>query len=304
MARLVYICLLLSWVLGSASVVSAQAQCEMDKTLAAFLGDLATVSSAPGSMDEHAQAALQYSVDAMRQSQQAGDGTVWRDPTLHALTLRALRLGETVLMTGRIETPDRVMALVQRLHAQWQGFCSEQSALAATPSTGETIGHSVSFVPGSAVSAVLVPLEVQALRMGSVLAGLIAFAFTLVLLEFGVRRLHLAVFDRRTCLIPARLDTGTAIIDGAITEFSRDDARFEPSNVLIFDFNRGDLLIGNARFPARVAGEEDALACSFRNRLSLQEHRIALSQSLLGTHAVGARQKAREAPLNVPIPRV
>jgi hypothetical protein len=126
------------------------------------------------------------------------------------------------------------------------------------------------------VSAVLVPLEVQALRMGSVLAGLIAFALTLVLLEFGVRRLHLAVFDRRTCLIPAQLDTGTAVIEGIITEFSRDDARFEPSKVLIFDFNRGDLLIGDVRLSARVAGEADALTCSFRNRLSLQDHRIAL----------------------------
>ncbi len=282
-------------VLVSATGSLAQDRCALPTALHALL---LSVGAA-----QHDAAVLQSRFDRVSRLPRTTLNRFRRDPTTAKLLESVFDGTRRSILDGRAPTQE-TKADAQAFWQAWDKQCQTQSKAVFGPVDDDAIRQSVGPVPLADSLAARVSIIVGFQRMSAIMAGIIAFAISALVLEYGVKRVLVFWFDRRSCLISAHLKVGDAKIEGAVNIMSRTTYQFKPADeielnkaVRVEPSRRADLIVEHINLRSTVLSVDlNAARLVFNEPLTAHVHRELLARSTLTTHYLGPEKSSDTVP--------
>lgn len=274
--------------------------CTLDRPVNVLFTRLATLPMQSGPIDGNVARQIGQQVGNVEALRTPSADTLFRAPETGESIRGLMRQGRQIARTEWLHQPEALRQNLTNFRLGTETLCGSEPRGKGRLMAADGAGEALDPVPAALGFAGDVPVAVQATRMGSLVALLVAVASSLFILQRLFERFSTMVFDRRSCLLGACLEIGELPIDGQITVIGRGLCHFRPANDvglhMLQHFAESEpsrLIIGDICVPTHVkwVSDEDA-GCPFEMPLPAAFHRELLERSLLTPHVIESKWHA------------
>lgn len=275
----------------------AGAACTVDRPVNALFTRLATLPMQSGPVDGDIARRIGADIRQVESLRTRSAETLFRASETGGAIRDLMRQGRQIARTEWLQQPEALRQTLTQFRLGTEILCDAGARRKGRLTSAESADDALDPVPAALGFSGEVPVAVQTRRMGTLVALLVAVASSLFILQRLFERLSITFFDRRSCLIGARLEIGELPIDGQITVIGRGMCQFRPANEVGLHMLRhfaesepSRIVIGDICVPTHVkwVSDEDA-GCPFEMPLPAAFHREVLERSMLTPHVIESK---------------